>query len=690
MPADRAVGTGPTPDLIAGICAEFEKAWRAGDSRPLPDWLPADPAQAQAVLIELVRVELHLRLAAGQPARAEEYLARFPQLAAHPGWGNVCAGSQAPLLPPPEPTVVQGGQSAWQAGTGLLPLAGYEVLEELGRGGMGVVYKARQAGTQRLVALKMILSGQQAGPEETRRLRGEAEAVARLRHPNIVQIYEVGDCQGQLFLALELVEGGTLARRLAGNPQPGRESASLVETLARAMHHAHCQGIVHRDLKPANVLLFAVQAGAPDSASSVCLERLTCKITDFGLAKRLDQTSMHTQTGAVVGTPSYMAPEQASGKVKETGPATDVYALGAILYELLTGRPPFRGATILETLQQVVADEPVPPARLQPRLARDLETICLKCLAKEPARRYPSALALADDLRRFLTGEPILARPSGWLERTLKWTRRQPAQAGLIVLSLLLVLGLVAGGVGLFAYQAIRTEKDRAEKAEKEAREQKERAEKQEYYSWVQRALLAWKFEGATAAQQLLDQCRADLRGWEFDYVQRLCLSRKLTIAVSSGQFTCVCFSPDGQQLAGGRAVLQERPMGPPQGEVKLWDAQTGKEGHSFRSQSGPIRGISFSPDGKQILGVSGPRTVKVWDARTGKEDLCLEGHNAGVFRVCFSPDGKQIAGSGHGQPVKLWDARTGKEIRSPGRQPLEGHGSQLQPGWQPPGRCLL
>src|SRR5579884_2856701 len=303
-------------------------------------------------------------------------------------------------------------------GTSTLRVAGYEVLGELGRGGMGVVYKARDPRLNRLVALKMVLSGGHAGKDELLRFKAEAEAVARLTHPNVVQIYEIGEHDGLPFFALEYVSGGSLAARLDGTPLPAAEAAALVETLARAVHHAHLQGIVHRDLKPANVLLASGGSASggrkpPDASQSGGLRPPLAleipKITDFGLAKRLDAETARTAEGSILGTPSYMAPEQAGGKSSDIGPATDVYALGAILYECLTGRPPFRAATALDTVLQVVSDEPVPPTRLQSKVPRDLETICLKCLAKEPHRRYADAEQLADELRRFRAGEPILA-----------------------------------------------------------------------------------------------------------------------------------------------------------------------------------------------------------------------------------------------------------------------------------------
>ncbi|MBL8794094.1 MAG: serine/threonine protein kinase, partial [Planctomycetia bacterium] len=285
---------------------------------------------------------------------------------------------------------------------GLPAVRGYRVDRVLGRGGMGVVYLAEQVGLKRRVALKMIRSSGLAGAEDFSRFRAEAEAIARLQHPNIVQIYEVGDQDGNPFFSLEFVAGGALDKKLDGAPQPAQSAATLTIALARGVHAAHQAGIVHRDLKPANVLL--TEDGTP-------------KVTDFGLAKQLDNASGQTHSGSVMGTPSYMAPEQAHGHNEEIGPPADVYALGAILYEQLTGRPPFRGATVYETLDQVKALDPVPPSRLQPSVPRDLETICLKCLQKEAAKRYATASDLADDLQRYLDGEPIHARRAGWTER---------------------------------------------------------------------------------------------------------------------------------------------------------------------------------------------------------------------------------------------------------------------------------
>jgi serine/threonine protein kinase len=413
--------------------------WQRGERIPVEEYLARHPHLHGDDILDLISNENLLRQQAGETPQVEEYLQRFPQLGTavraqvevECAFGGETVRSTVLPLPPSVPQTGAAAQTAFPAPPSV---PGYHLLGVLGQGSMGVVYKARQVKLNRIVALKMLqhLPAASAAHHAARlsRLRSEAEAIAQLQHADIVQIFELGEHNDLPYLALEHVAGGSLGRQLAGTPQPARQAAALVERLARAMHAAHQAGVLHRDLKPDNILL--TSDGSP-------------KISDFGLAKRLDAEISQTATGMVMGTPSYMAPEQAEGRSKEVGVAADVYALGAILYEVLTGRPPFRAATLLATLEQVKHDEPVPPSRLSSQVPRDLETICLKCLHKEPARRYATAEALAHDLHHFLAGEPIQARPASFLERSARWARRRPTAAALLAVSVAATLALIVG-----------------------------------------------------------------------------------------------------------------------------------------------------------------------------------------------------------------------------------------------------
>jgi serine/threonine-protein kinase len=365
----------------------------------------------------------------------------------------------------------------------------YDILAEAGRGGMGVVYKARHRGLRRLAALKMVLAGEFASPEQELRFRLEAELAARVQHPNIVQVYEIGSYEGRPFLAMEWVEGGSLANRLDTQPWPPGEAAALIEMLARAIDVAHEEGVVHRDLKPANILL--VEGGgsrvegkctppstfhAPPSTLHRPLSTLHPKITDFGLARSLEGGKTLLQSGFLVGTPGYMAPEQAGEKRARVGPATDIYALGVMLYRLLTGQLPFQNDDILELLRALTSDEPPRPRRLQPRVPPDLEAITLHCLEKEPGRRYPTALALAEDLRRFREGKSVTARPVGEIGRLWRWCRRKPVIAGLLA-TLVLILSL--GSIGMsWAFLVAESARQAENEKRREADEQRDRAER--------------------------------------------------------------------------------------------------------------------------------------------------------------------------------------------------------------------
>jgi tRNA A-37 threonylcarbamoyl transferase component Bud32 len=361
-------------------------------------------------------------LRGAEPARAEDVRGLADRAGTDPA--SDAGPSRSPESPPvPPPPAVE--------------IPGYVILHRLGAGGMGVVYKARHVQLDRTVALKVIRSGDQASPAERARFHTEAQAAARLQHPNIVPVFEVGEAHGQPFLAMEYVEGTTLAKAITGTPWAGGQAARLVETLARAMAAAHRQGIIHRDLKPANVLLQIsdCRLQIADGRFEICpLQSAIPKITDFGLAKMLASSQEQTDTGAFLGSPSYAAPEQAGAHKSAVGPHTDIYALGAVLYELLTGRPPFAGTTLLETIEQVLHRDPVPPRLINPSISQDLEAVCLMCLEKDPARRYLRAEDLAEDLRRWQHHEPTLARPPGALGRATRWCRRHPTWATIAAL----------------------------------------------------------------------------------------------------------------------------------------------------------------------------------------------------------------------------------------------------------------
>jgi WD40 repeat protein/tRNA A-37 threonylcarbamoyl transferase component Bud32 len=580
---------------------------------------------------------------------------------------------------------------------------GYEILGELGRGGMGIVYKARQTKLRRIVALKMILAGGHAGSAELARFRTEAEAIARLQHPNIVQVHEIGEHEGKPYFSLEFCAGGSLAQKLNGTPWPAQDAARIVETLAHAMDAAHQKGVIHRDLKPANILL-SFSREPPASAGQALaggsrLNECVAKITDFGLAKKLDEAGQ-TQSGAIMGTPSYMAPEQAGGKGKEVGPAADVYALGAILYELLTGRPPFKAATALDTLLQVVSDDPVPPSQLQSKTSKDLETICLKCLAKAPAKRYATAHELADDLRRFLAGEPILARPVGSVERLWRWCQRKPAQAiatGVAVCGVLLALVAFAGA--FFAVSdALDNETNERKKAEQLA-DEKDLLAKREKKLADANKLLAEKAEKARVeADHRREQAESLAVRVEFEHYfskaddrsdvamvgmasllpkaarlkdQRLAASLRVHIgAVSEGaaRLNAIC-AHEGWVVAvavsaDGKTAL----TGSWDNTARLWDTASGKPiGPPLRHQGiGQVNAVALSADGKTGLTGGADKTAQLWDAATGKPIGPPLPHQGEVLRVALSADGKTALTGSRDKTARVWNTATGKPIGPP------------------------
>jgi WD40 repeat protein len=565
---------------------------------------------------------------AGAPATGPRRLAADPggAAAARAVPAAVTVDERPAGAPAPEPP---GPTTAIPARPSHVP--GYEVLGELGRGGMGVVYRARETRLNRPCALKMILAGAHADPQAALRFRAEAEAVARLRHPNVVQIHHIGEADGLSFFELEYVDGGSLDKQLDGTPWLPRRAAELVEALARGIAEAHRLGIVHRDLKPGNVLLMA--DGTP-------------KIGDFGLAKSLATDSGLTRSDSILGTPSYMAPEQAEGKSRQVGPQADIYALGAILYELLTGRPPFRGATVLATLEQVKTTEPVPPSRLVPRLPRDIETIALKCLQKDPGRRYDSAFALGEDLRRFRAGESILARRSGPAERAWRWSRRNPVVASLSAALVVLVLAVTVGA-SLAAFRF----RDLARTAEDLART----AEASRYFSDIALAHREILADKPGRAERLLDGCPPQLRGWEWHYLKRQSHTALLTIPAHDDYVFSVAYSPDGKTLA---TASQD-------GTARIFDAATGRGLRTLRGHEPDLCwNVCYSPDGRLLASCGRDKTVRVWEVASGRLFQTLSGHPEFVRSVAFSPDGRLLA-SGCVGVVRLWDTQTWQEVRS-------------------------
>jgi WD40 repeat protein/serine/threonine protein kinase len=656
--------------LLDEACDQFEAACqKAGSSGLLPcieDYV-ADVAGPErlALVKELIPLDIHYRRQRGETPRPEEYHGRFPEL--DPQWlAGAMEASQAPEGEGMD--LLHTGPWQVAASTPLkhdpLPPAaenveeevrvpGYEILGELGRGGMGVVYKARQKSLNRLVALKMILAGGHAGPEQIARFRAEAEAVARMQHPHIVQVYEVGEHAGRSFISLEFCSGGSLAERFQGQPQPARTAAALVKTLAGAVQHAHGHGIIHRDLKPANILLQSIltaedaeaRRGTPSdslplraSASSAVKDYLP-KIADFGLAKQLDAQVAHTQSGSLVGTPSYMAPEQTAGRSKQIGPATDIYALGAILYEALTGRPPFRAATPLETLEQVRSQEPVAVRQLQPRVPRDLETICHKCLQKEPAKRYPSAAALADDLGRFLSGRPIQARPVGQVERLWRWSKRNPLVASLTAaVSILLATVSVVTSVGYVQMERALTRLQRSYYAERMGHMQP-----------------AWENHNILGLQDLLAETGSfPERGFEWYYWQRLCRVEHLTLLGHKGGVTAVAFAPDGQRLVTGGS----------DGTARMWDAANGRELFRLEGHRSNVTAVAFAPDGRWVVTAGTDGTTRLWDTNSGRELKTLRDEKAApVWAVAVTLDGKRVVTGSQDGAARVWDATNGQEL---------------------------
>jgi eukaryotic-like serine/threonine-protein kinase len=686
---------------LKDVVTRFESAWRQGHRPAVDDYLLTGDVLRPQILIELVHVELELRLKAGEAARAEEYIARYPELASdRSAVLNVIAAEyelrrrrepgleldefrkrfpeyQA-QLPEQVAQSTIGGED-WPlrrpvSSPEVAPpeISGYEVVSLLGQGGMGAVYKARHIHLNRIVALKTIIGGVFAVPSERDRFRREAEAIAHLDHPNIVPVYEVGEASGVPYFSMKYYAGGSLADHGRIPASEPRKTARLVESTARAIHHAHQRGVLHRDLKPSNVLLDEV--GQP-------------YVADFGLAKRFDPGIGPTEVSTVAGTPAYMAPEQAAGRTELTT-AADVYGLGVILYELLAGAPPFEGDSPLAVLKKLQEESPAKLTTRNPRVPRDLETIAFKCLEKDPRRRYESAQELADDLARYQAGRPIVARPIRSWERAWRGVCRHPVIAGFAA------VGLVA--VGLFVATLVISNRriGSALNEEREARaalsEALDREQRHLYFERIGSAHRFWSSNQTVRAGQLLDLCPPHLRQWEWYYLDRLRQPNCFNLSGHGAEVLCVATSADGRWFATGDR----------DGVVRLWDCATRAAVRTWPTNDSVFR-LAFSPDGAHlaaaqsaavmVLPVSGDvgrrfdggrwavirpdgsllvvahnDSVIVYELATGRHLQKFAAGGKPVSTCALSPDGKRLATAGTDSTLRIWDAQSGKPVGAP------------------------
>ena len=709
-------------ELIATPAAETDRGLQAGETRPqLP---PPESETSGQDMQTIMPTEEEPMIILGPPDAVEDTssakeMATIAPGSQHPSNSSGSQGGTVSSEMAGMESIVIGGQT----------LPGYDILGELGRGGMGVVYKAHERKLKRIVAVKMILSGIHASEEDMNRFQIEAEAVAQLQHPGIVQIYDVGNHGDKPYITLEFVDGGNLDDLTGGDPLAADHAAGLVIKMCDAIQAAHDQQIIHRDLKPANILITA--DGDP-------------KITDFGLAKRLDDDSQQTKSGSVMGTPSYMAPEQAGSKQGSIGPTTDVYALGAILYRLLTGRPPFQAETAVDTLIQVVSEDPFPPRRLNPKVPLDVETICLKALQKESDRRYATAAELAEDLRRYSDGKPIQARPVSAWERTRKWARRRPALAGMIAVSgcallFILIWGSLKNATLRTALGDAETQRQLAEIQTQSATASKEKAEaalttaeaSQRRVTQVLSDMLQQR-SPVDAIPWLANELRnkQDTAGtgwsmsqqsWEIliqntpqptfhlpipaSRVSGIRLTPDAQMLLAFGTSSRLYFwnpedgqplmdpintgmspslvelSPNGQQLIvvqnveqtaeARRAVMDqgmivERLLFRLNGLIRAWDLSSRQKLDWKIEHAGPIRSVEYSPDGTMILTASQDSTARLWDAATGQQVGPAMEHNDPVSKAVFSPDGSRIASGTDTGQIYLWDGQTHQRIGSP------------------------
>ena len=633
---------------IDAIARRAERLSRGGDTIRIEDYLREVPPVAQHALFEeLLGLELEQQLKRGEAITREAWLSRFPDHSVVIDRVLKELRGEKPAVGSPKSEQNPFFVSRPNENAHRFPsIPGYRIERQLGRGSMGVVYLAQQERLKRLVAVKVVAAGFDL-PQAAAIVRAEAAVIARLKHPNIVQVYEIGEDDGEPFLAIEYVDGESLRERLLKDTLPQRQAIELIEQLARAIHHAHTNGVVHRDLKPANILLL-------DSGP-----HLVPKISDFGLAKVLDAMNDQTRTGMVLGTPKYMAPEQAEGRTSEIGPATDVYALGAILFELLVGRAPFENSSSLKLMQSISLQEVRFPLTAHQSVSADLQAICLKCLEKDPNRRYASALELADDIRRYLNDFPVVARRPTRVDLISKFIRRNPALSASIAIAFATLIA-ASIGIGTFAIREsqAREQAELLAKKESEARSSVEALRVNErrnvYWANLHLAQKAWRGNRLDHMRQHLEHVSPDgtdeddLRGFEWHYLWRLSDPKSLILADHFDE-SRVSFSPDGRHLASPNK----------QGEIRMFDSVSGEIVFSLPGHEG-VRDVVFSTDGKKLAACGGDFKVHVWDLDTREKLHVLEGHSHIIRTIAFSPDGRQLVSGDETEKIVAWNVKSG------------------------------